>query len=102
MYVEFIETPNDRLPAVAIVHAEGERFNATKHAAIAVANEFPDFIEFLNEGAPLYLGNGYAWYEFTALVNGYQYEFGFGPDDMAALNRGKCKLYAAPFNEISE
>lgn len=102
MYIEFTETPNDILPLVAIICAEGERFHTTEDAVVAVANEFPDFIDFLNEGAPVCLGNGYAWYEFTALVNGYQYTFGFGPDDMAHLNRGECKLYAAPFNEFSE
>jgi len=102
VYVDYIETPNDNLPLVAIVHSEGERFDDYREAAVAVANEFSDFLDFLNEGAPVNLGNSYAWYEFAALVDGFQYTFGFGPDDMARLNRGECKLYAAPFNELDE
>ena len=103
MYIDYIETPNDRLPLQAIVHAEGERFDSYEDAMVAIANEFSDFIEFLNDGVPVNLGNSYAWYEFKAFVNGYQYTFGFGPDDKNRLNvNDEVTLYAAPFNSLDE
>lgn len=101
MYIDY-ETDNE-FPIVAIVHGEGEHFDTVLDGVAAIANEFSDFIDFLNEGAPINFGNSYAWYELKVLVDGYQYTFGVGADDVACLNRGgEVKLYACRWNDLEE
>lgn len=103
MYIDCIEDQSVKFPLIAVVHSEGEHFDTTLDGVVAIANEFSDFIEFLNEGAPIYLGNSYAWYELKVLVDGYQYTFGVDADDVARLNRGgEAKLYACPWSDLEE
>lgn len=67
-----------------------------------IANGDVDFYEVANEGCPIYLGNEYAQYEFTAYVNGELCEFAYGAieHDELVLN-GVVSLYAAPKFEMA-
>lgn len=101
MYIDY-ET-DDGFPIVAVVHSEGEHFDTVLDGIVAIANEFSDFIEFCNEGAPINFSNSYAWYEFKALVDGYQCTFGVDANDVARLNRyGMTTLHACRWNDLEE
>lgn len=60
-----------------------------------------DFIELLNEGWPVYLGNSYARYEFVALADGFVYTYHFGPNELDELNeKGLVTLEPHMCNEL--
>ena len=61
------------------------------------------FGDLLNEGFPVYLGNSYAQYEFTAYLDGMLWTFYFGPNELDELNRdGSVLLTPLGWNDIEE
>lgn len=70
---------------------------------VAIAYGDTDFLELLNEGAPVALGNSYAVYEFVALQDGAVFTYRLGQNELDALNEnGRVKLEPLSWNELEE
>jgi hypothetical protein len=70
-----------------IIELDHEYAESCEEVVAAIANSMVDFVELENEGYPVNLGNSYARYEFTALQDGIECEFAFGPIELDQLRR---------------
>lgn len=87
----YTEKSNDG--TVTVFLDDDDRCEAFRDTLVNVYNSFSDPLEFCNEGAEVYLGNSYARYEFTALVDGFVYTYPFGPIEYDELRKeGKLEL----------
>ena len=68
----------------------------------AVANSGSvDFLELVNEGCPVCLGNAYAVYEFLAYQQGVVYQYAVRPNESETLQvTGTVALQPFPYNDL--
>lgn len=94
---------NDNSNGNVTVYLDDEHYERFIDALCDVFNSFSDPMEFVNEGFEIYLGNAYAQYEFTALVDGFVYTYCFGPNEYDELKANRqVTLEPLSWNELSD
>ena len=90
-------------PTITVTLEDGDSYNGETDAFVDVFNSVSDSIEITNDGFPVYLGNSYAQYEFTAYNDGEIFTYAFGPHEFSRLMEDREVILApSPWNYLPD